>query len=363
MRRSSVQPDSELTLEQVDPPDERVVISEPAVQAALDLCRQSVPQPSAPDRETLRSQCLAADRPKQAAREVAEHAYDQATLSHRNEAEAGLELLEREDQRIEAEYGSVRSAKDESRRIVLNFREAAKLPPNKRREYMILTACMLAVWAAGIATIMVILQNSGLIRSVYQSVAIALAPTAGALFVAKFVTDLNTRTWHRRLKRTLGLFAILLLPAWIVLFALTFVSEATVGVDVMLEAMLGNEPSVGDGGSGSHSIVFFVVALLFEISGGASLKVALSDLVAGLDRFDIERDALRIDREHEMRASVSEQCRVRGAMAQLRGRIAELDSGREAFVDTVYGQLLNPFADTQSSAEDWPLFQHRITSN
>ena len=333
-------------------------ISKAATYAARRLLDSEIPMPEAPDHESVRAIGVTSDNPRQAVRSFAERQFDHAVSGHKSAVEKTRKMLRREDERLEKRYRVLNQAIDETPRNDIDYKKSRKMPFRERLALFVQVIMLLAILGASVATIKAIALDTGIVQSAAQAIAFGLVPAVGAFILAHFVVTITIQSSYRFWKRAINISAVLLLWPWTFLFVTVFGTGATMGIDEMIAQMgSGFGEPITPGGSLMER-AFFVGAILFEVTAGATFKISIDQILRRSERAIPERNAFFSDREQELASIVDEWSEVQDADASLEGRLEEIDAGRKAFADEVLALLmLSPLvkkAETRSRTQHQP---------
>lgn len=324
-------------------------ISSGVVAAARAIITSPLPMIELPDPEAVRAVAIASDTPKETVREYGLRRYDHATTAARIEAGGARRGLDRHRERLTDRYRCVGHTLRETNRLVLSYGPRAPMTHKERLELAVLVVLLIALLAASMATIKTIALDTGIVPTQAQAVAFALVPAVGAFLIAQFVTGLPTVSGYRRARRAANISAMVLLALWTCLFVTVFGTGATAGIDDIISGI-----TSGDGPSGVDPFTeraFFIVAVLFEILGGASVKLSIQQVLTRGERCIPERSGVYAEREHELKHASSELGEIESVDAALAARLDTIAAGRVAYADAVLALLLCPPAQLTVSQD------------
>lgn len=315
-------------------------ISAAVVIAARAIITSPLPTIELPRPEEVRAVALASDPPKDAAHQYALRRYDHATMTPRAEANGARRSLDRHRERLTERYQGLKSTLDGTSRNVIKYNRRA---PMTRKEWMdlgVLLVLLFAVLSASIATIKTIALDTGIVQSQAQAVAFGLVPAVGAFLVAHFVNGLQTVSRYHRVRRAISISVMVLLALWTCLFVVVFGTGATADIDDIITKITSSR--VPSRTNPIAERAFFIVAVLFEVLGGASLKLSIEQVLTRGERPKPQRSAIYAEREHELKHISTELGKVELLDTRLAARLDTIDAGRAAYADAVLALLLCP---------------------
>lgn len=327
--------------------DQRQGTASSTAVSRIEAMALTVKPPELPDAAAFRAAALASRDPIRFATDWANRIYDAARGGVRPQVERMREQLARQRARLEREDDlAERELFERCDRTHIAFEKPSPLTRKERIDLVTYLLLLVALLAASIVVISMILLDNGVLQSEARAFMFAIVPAAGSLLLARFASDSDSKSEARRARRIINAVSLLLLAAWVPLFVFVFGTGATESLDGSIDRLVAGVVKPAAPGGSPLERAFLIVALAFEVFGGATLKGVIDQLRSRGERPVPVKSAHRIALEGELDQVSERRCRIEQADGALLARLEEIDAGRHAFVEEMRALLHAPPATT-----------------